>query len=81
MQWVPGIPGELAFEHLARNAVDLNGHRIRVCSPEDLTTMKRAAGRPRDLLISRSFVGDRSPVAPAGGRDDRARPFQTRRAF
>ncbi len=52
MQWVPGIPGELAFEHLARDAVDtsLGGHRIRVCSREDLVAMKRAAGRPQDLL-------------------------------
>ena len=52
MQWVPGIPGELAFAHLARNAVEtsLNGRRIRVCSREDLVAMKRAAGRPQDLV-------------------------------
>jgi len=52
MQWVPGIPGELAFEHLMRTAVDtaLSGRRVRVCSREDLITMKRAAGRPQDLL-------------------------------
>jgi hypothetical protein len=52
MQWVPGIPAELAFEHLARGAVatELNGHRVRVCSREDLITMKRTAGRPQDLV-------------------------------
>jgi hypothetical protein len=52
MQWVPGVPGELAYEHLARNAVDtaLGGHRVRVCSRDDLIAMKRAAGRPQDLL-------------------------------
>lgn len=52
MQWVPGIPGELAFEHLARAAVEtsLGGRPVRVCSREDLIAMKRAAGRPQDLL-------------------------------
>jgi hypothetical protein len=52
MQWVPGVPGELAYEHLVRNAVDttLGGHRVRVCSRDDLIAMKRAAGRPQDLL-------------------------------
>ncbi|HET6547094.1 MAG TPA: hypothetical protein VFG79_01470 [Solirubrobacter sp.] len=52
MQWVPGIPGERAFEHLARAAVDttLNGRRVRTCSRDDLIAMKRAAGRPQDLV-------------------------------
>jgi hypothetical protein len=52
MQWVPGVPGELAYEHLARNAVDttLGGHPVRVCSRDDLIAMKRAAGRPQDLV-------------------------------
>jgi hypothetical protein len=52
MQWVPGIPGELAFEHLSREAIDttLSGHRVRVCSRADLIAMKRAAGRPQDLV-------------------------------
>lgn len=52
MQWVPGIPGERAFEHLARDAVEtaLSGRRVEVCSRDDLIAMKRAAGRPQDLL-------------------------------
>ena len=52
MQWVPGIPGDLAFEHLTRGAVDtsLGGRRVRVCSRGDLIAMKRAAGRLQDLL-------------------------------
>jgi hypothetical protein len=52
MQWVPGIPGELAFEHLAGKAVEtrLNGRPVQVCSRADLIAMKRAAGRPQDLV-------------------------------
>jgi len=52
MQWVPGIPGDLAFEHLTRSAVEtsLAGRPVRVCSREDLIAMKRAAGRTQDLL-------------------------------
>ena len=52
LQWVPGIPGELAFEHLAPSAVNtaLNGRPVRVCSRDDLIAMKRAAGRPQDLV-------------------------------
>ncbi|HEX6022272.1 MAG TPA: hypothetical protein VFZ00_09765 [Solirubrobacter sp.] len=52
MQWVPGVPGETAYEHLTQNAVEtmLGGHRVRVCSRDDLIAMKRAAGRPQDLL-------------------------------
>ena len=52
MQWVAGIPGELAFEHLAGRAVatTLSGRRVRICSRDDLIAMKRAAGRPQDLV-------------------------------
>ena len=52
MQWVPGIPGDLAFEHLTRAAVmtSLGSRPVRVCSREDLIAMKLAAGRSQDLL-------------------------------
>ena len=52
MQWVPGIPGDVAFEHLARGAVatELNDRPVRVCSREDLIAMKRTAGPPQDLV-------------------------------
>lgn len=52
MQWVPGVPADQAFDHLDRAAVDtsLGGRRLRVCSRADLIEMKRAAGRPQDLV-------------------------------
>ena len=27
MQWVPGVPGDLAFEHLTRDAVETSARR------------------------------------------------------
>jgi len=52
MQWVTGIPGDLAFAHLARDAIvtSLGGRAARVCAREDLIAMRRAAGRSQDLL-------------------------------
>ena len=52
MQWVPGVPGDSAFEHLSQAAVEttLGGKRLKVCSRDDLIEMKRAAGRPQDLV-------------------------------
>ena len=62
MQWVPGVPGDRAFEHLARSAVEttLGPRKVRVCSKEDLLAMKRAAGRPQDLVDLEQLGADPS---------------------
>lgn len=52
MQWIHGIPGELAYPALARDAItaDVRGVPVSVCSREHLLLMKRAANRPLDLV-------------------------------
>ena len=63
MQWVPGVPGDRAFEHLAKSAVEtsLGGGRLRVCSRADLIAMKHAAGRPQDLVDLEQLGTDPMP--------------------
>ena len=44
-------PGAPAYPELKQRAeiIDVDGHDVAIASLEDLVTMKRAAGRPRDL--------------------------------
>ena len=51
-QWVPGIDAEQAWATLDASAIELDfdGSAIRVCSLEDLRTMKRTAARAQDLV-------------------------------
>jgi hypothetical protein len=65
MQWLSGVPGDLAYPTLAADAilVELGGLDVRVCSLEQLRAMKRAAGRPQDLQ-------DLADLAIAHGDDD-----------
>lgn len=52
MRWISGIPGDLAFPALARDALtaDVNGVPVTVCSHAHLVAMKEAAGRDEDLV-------------------------------
>lgn len=51
MQWISGVPGEVAYATLEAEAmlVALGDLRVPVCSLRHLRAMKRAAGRPQDL--------------------------------
>lgn len=51
MQWLASDSGELEFGDLAKGTVvaDVFGTPVTVCSLEALLSMKRAAGRPKDL--------------------------------
>jgi len=51
MQWLSGVPGDLAYPTLAVDPmlVELDGLEVRVSSLANLCAMKRAAGRPQDL--------------------------------
>jgi hypothetical protein len=48
----PEPPGAPSYDELRRRAerVDLSGFSVLVASPDDLISMKRAAGRPRDRI-------------------------------
>jgi hypothetical protein len=72
-----GTPaGTSGFEDLARTAdvFTLFGYRMFVASVEDLIRMKRAAGRPKDLIAIEELgalrdelsPGRRGPAAPTG---------------
>lgn len=49
---VQGLDGVLAYTELRQRAIDVEVRDIAIpiCSLEDLRSMKRAAGRPRDLV-------------------------------
>jgi hypothetical protein len=51
-QWVKGIEAEDLYAELHREALtgEVEGVAVRVCSLEHLRAMKRAAGRPQDLI-------------------------------
>jgi hypothetical protein len=51
-QWVKGIETEDLYGELCREALpgEVEGVAVRVCSLEHLRAMKRAAGRPQDLI-------------------------------
>jgi hypothetical protein len=52
MQWIPGIPGGPAYDHLVRGALTapVHGIPVTVCSLRDLREMKRTADRPQDRI-------------------------------
>lgn len=69
-----GMPaGTMGCDDLARTAdvFDLFGHRVLVASVEDLIRMKRAAGRPKDLLALEELGALRDELSRAKSTGDR----------
>jgi hypothetical protein len=62
---VQGLAGVLPYEVLRAEAIDveLAGATVAICSLEHLRVMKRAAGRPRDLVD----LDDLDAAQPDGG--------------
>ena len=56
--------GVAGYEELARTAdvYELFGHRVLVASLDDLIAMKRAAGRPKDLLAVEELAALRDTI-------------------
>lgn len=65
MQWLPGVPGDVAYATLEAEAMllALGDLQVPVCSLHHLRAMKRAAGRPQDLK-------DLADLAIAHGDDE-----------
>lgn len=61
--------GTLGYDDLARTAdtFDLFGHRVLVASVDDLIRMKRAAGRPKDLLAVEELGALRDELDKSAG--------------